>query len=262
MSANVQQPPPQLTAEHRQITIKSANEISLKLGNRITRLCSTNVMPDFYEALNAIVYLLSSACSLPFVTKKARLASFAKVDWDSRSFGNVAGQSAEEMAETGFYSLGDADHVKCFFCDLGLRDWIRGDSPEREHAKFSPLCFYLKSCLGLEGLQAVTPQSTNYPPSYLRQDHNQLLRSIGEDFCGPVGRVACGVGLDDTKVLLAIARQFIRFRKRYKADELIMTAQAEWERDVLNNPSEPPQFIVKLNIASVFREFYRIISLM
>uniref|UniRef100_A0A1I8FFA9 Uncharacterized protein n=1 Tax=Macrostomum lignano TaxID=282301 RepID=A0A1I8FFA9_9PLAT len=42
------------------------------------------------------------------------------------------------------------------------------------------------------------------------------MRTIGEDFCGPVGRVACGVGLGDTKVLLALARNFIRFRLNKK----------------------------------------------
>ncbi|PAA51665.1 hypothetical protein BOX15_Mlig015088g2 [Macrostomum lignano] len=251
---------PQLTVEHRQTLVKASTAISNKLGARINRLANSNTVPDFYEALNAVVYLTSSACSLSYVSREARMASFVRVGWDNRSGVSGGGQTAEDMAECGFYSLGDADHVKCFFCDLGLRDWIRGDSPEREHAKFSPLCFYLKSCLGLDGLQAVTPQTTNYPASYTRQDHNQLMRTIGEDFCGPVGRVACGVGLDDTKVLLALARNFIRFRKRYSAKELILSAQSEWQRELLNNPSDPPQFLSGFNLAAVFREFYRIIA--
>lgn len=252
------QPAAQLTYEQRQVVSEASYAVSKKFGDRIRRLAHSPNTLDNYEGLTAVIYVYSSACSLQYVTREKRMDSFVRGHWELLH--NT--QTAEDMVETGFYCLGDADHVKCFFCDLGLRDWERGDSPELEHAKFSPLCFYLKSSLGLDGLRALTPQTANYPPSYTRQDHNQLLRSIGEEFCSPMGRVACGVGLDDTKVMLSVARNFIRFRKRWTTQELVSNAQAEWEREVMNDPNNPPQFVGQFKLAPVLREFYRIILAM
>jgi hypothetical protein len=45
----------------------------------------------------------------------------------------------------------------CFFCNLGLKFWSKCDNTSREHARFSPHCFFLKvrrvrACVSLKFL--------------------------------------------------------------------------------------------------------------
>ena len=42
-----------------------------------------------------------------------------------------------------FVFSGKLDSVNCFHCDIGLRDWIRGDDAYAEHARWSPYCVFL-----------------------------------------------------------------------------------------------------------------------
>lgn len=42
---------------------------------------------------------------------------------------------AQSLNEAGFYSLGEGDKVKCFWCDGALEQWTKGDDPWQEHAK-------------------------------------------------------------------------------------------------------------------------------
>ncbi|XP_054853030.1 E3 ubiquitin-protein ligase XIAP [Eublepharis macularius] len=51
--------------------------------------------------------------------------------------------SKEQLAQAGFYSLGDADNVLCFHCGGGLRQWRADDDPWEQHAQWFPGCNYL-----------------------------------------------------------------------------------------------------------------------
>jgi len=68
------------------------------------------------------------------VTYEKRLETF--VNWPA----SESGQSAEAMAEAGFYHIGISDHVKCFYCDGGLRNWESNDDPWAEHSRWFPQC--------------------------------------------------------------------------------------------------------------------------
>ena len=52
---------------------------------------------------------------------------------------------AQELAEGGFYMVARRDVVKCFSCDVILRDWERSDNVIDEHHKHSPNCSFLKT---------------------------------------------------------------------------------------------------------------------
>ena len=42
-----------------------------------------------------------------------------------------------------FVITGNLDSVTCFHCDIGLRDWVRGDDAFAEHARWSPYCVFV-----------------------------------------------------------------------------------------------------------------------
>ncbi|XP_019365661.1 PREDICTED: baculoviral IAP repeat-containing protein 7 isoform X1 [Gavialis gangeticus] len=54
----------------------------------------------------------------------------------------------EQLAHAGFFYTGHGDTVKCFYCDGTMRDWMLGDDPWREHAKWFPRCEFLLQSKG------------------------------------------------------------------------------------------------------------------
>lgn len=70
------------------------------------------------------------------VTVHARIKTFT--NWPTG-----AGQTADNMAEAGFFYIGRKDHVKCFYCDGGLRNWEASDDPWLEHARWFASCTYV-----------------------------------------------------------------------------------------------------------------------
>lgn len=70
------------------------------------------------------------------VTLQSRLKTFS--DWPSTS-----GQTPETLADAGFFYIDRFDHVKCFYCDGGLRNWEPADDPWFEHARWFPNCSFV-----------------------------------------------------------------------------------------------------------------------
>uniref|UniRef100_A0A8C5Q918 E3 ubiquitin-protein ligase XIAP n=1 Tax=Leptobrachium leishanense TaxID=445787 RepID=A0A8C5Q918_9ANUR len=82
---------------------------------------------------------------------KARLDSFAQ--W-------FYGTSKEVLAKAGFYSTGERDITKCFYCGGVLEDWKLKEDPWEEHARWFPGCKFLKDEKGLHfinGIQLMRP---------------------------------------------------------------------------------------------------------
>lgn len=95
------------------------------------------------------------------VTAPARVKTFE--NWPT-----ATGQSAETMADAGFFHIGRSDHVKCFYCDGGLRNWEPNDDPWFEHARWFPKCTYVVLSKGADYVQkviqskpAVVPKQVN-----------------------------------------------------------------------------------------------------
>jgi hypothetical protein len=71
-------------------------------------------------------------------TIEARIASFE--NWPTNTK-----QKPNELAMCGFFSRGTPDKVVCYYCGLGLRNWLPDDDPWMEHALNSRRCPYLLS---------------------------------------------------------------------------------------------------------------------
>ncbi|XP_005022182.4 E3 ubiquitin-protein ligase XIAP isoform X1 [Anas platyrhynchos] len=61
----------------------------------------------------------------------------------------------EQLAEAGFYSIGNGDHVVCFHCGGGLQEWKENEDPWDQHAKWFPGCRFVREEKGLEFINNV-----------------------------------------------------------------------------------------------------------
>jgi hypothetical protein len=60
-----------------------------------------------------------------------------------------------QLSEAGFFGK-TRDSVQCFHCGLILSNWLIGDCPFREHAKFSNNCTFLLLSKGVNFINDVT----------------------------------------------------------------------------------------------------------
>ncbi|KAL3882698.1 hypothetical protein ACJMK2_029011 [Sinanodonta woodiana] len=77
-------------------------------------------------------------------------------------FPNYNDININDLAEAGFYYTGTDDLVRCYWCDLGLKEWEFGDDPYFEHAKYLPDCNHL---LTLKGKQFIASVQRTYKPN-------------------------------------------------------------------------------------------------
>nr|BDT62385.1 MAG: baculoviral IAP repeat-containing protein [Melicertus latisulcatus majanivirus] len=89
-----------------------------------------------------------------FALTESRLASFndsrLAIKWPER-----VTQKPCDLAEAGFFYVGLSDHVRCFYCGNGLRNWEKDDIPWNEHAYWFPECYYVILKKGQEFIDKV-----------------------------------------------------------------------------------------------------------
>ncbi|CAG2254481.1 unnamed protein product [Mytilus edulis] len=81
--------------------------------------------------------------------KLSRMATFEGV-WRSD-----IEQTAELLADSGFFYEGEEDTVRCHYCDGGLRNWEPGDVPWEEHARWFPFCKFVIKMKGREFIDEI-----------------------------------------------------------------------------------------------------------
>nr|XP_053653962.1 LOW QUALITY PROTEIN: baculoviral IAP repeat-containing protein 7-A-like [Cherax quadricarinatus] len=71
-----------------------------------------------------------------YLTYENRIKSFAEGPEGVK-------QKPEELAEAGFFYCDLSDHVRCFHCGNGIRNWKSNGLPWIEHARWYPECNFL-----------------------------------------------------------------------------------------------------------------------
>ena len=115
---------------------------------------SCNQMEDFNYEDDLGVRLHSPPKYIYYALKDTRLKSFST--WSSR-----IAQTKEDMAEAGFFYCNLSDHVRCFHCGGGLRNWEIDDDPWEEHARYYPRCSYVTISKGKEFVKKCKPPNNN-----------------------------------------------------------------------------------------------------
>nr|BDT62997.1 MAG: baculoviral IAP repeat-containing protein [Trachysalambria curvirostris nimavirus] len=90
-----------------------------------------------------------------FITTESRMGSF--VGWPER-----VSQRPTDLAEAGFFYCGLSDHVRCFHCGNGLRNWEEDDIPWNEHATYYPECNFVLLKKGQDFIDKVRREKPPY----------------------------------------------------------------------------------------------------
>nr|XP_053656421.1 baculoviral IAP repeat-containing protein 7-like isoform X2 [Cherax quadricarinatus] len=93
---------------------------------------------DICEPIKYTLYLPqhNSPRRTDYLMYEERLKSYAQWSQDIK-------QDPKKLAEAGFFYCGLSDHVRCFHCGNGLRNWMPNTLPWNEHARWFPECTFL-----------------------------------------------------------------------------------------------------------------------
>ncbi|XP_045585920.2 uncharacterized protein [Procambarus clarkii] len=95
----------------------------------------TKMTGDDLQVLGVIPYAKPRYPGL--ATYKQRLETF------DLSWTGCVKQTSHELAESGFFFCGLSDHMRCFFCGNGFRNWEPADDPWTLHAQWYPECTFV-----------------------------------------------------------------------------------------------------------------------
>ena len=96
-----------------------------------------------------------------------RIKSFVK--WPTRLV-----QRPKQLAEAGFFYCKLSDHVKCFYCAGGLKNWEVDDDPWEQHARWYPKCLFVIIKKGIDFVNRI--QSTK--PRAVKFHSNNTIRIV------------------------------------------------------------------------------------
>nr|XP_045589981.1 baculoviral IAP repeat-containing protein 7-like [Procambarus clarkii] len=120
-------------------------------------------------------HTIASAKRKDYLTLESRLASFN--NWPER-----VTQKPTELSEAGFFYCGLSDHVRCYHCGNGLRNWETDDIPWDEHARWYPECTFLFLMKGKEFIDQVQgerpPYETNPSITHINEDQHKLIKEL------------------------------------------------------------------------------------
>jgi baculoviral IAP repeat-containing protein 2/3 len=121
------------------------NQIETIRGNRFNiapRRSHTRQIPQLstMDMKRYGVYPHAGPVHKDFASLDSRIMSFATCgNWPKNS-----PMLPKELALAGFYYVGRTDYVTCFYCGLGLCDWVKGDEPWSQHCGWFSDCHYVR----------------------------------------------------------------------------------------------------------------------
>lgn len=184
------------------------NDDTLNLNNVVIRPGTTK------DYIQLGIQPHSAPKAAKYASYEVRLATFS--NWPE-----TLKQTPEKLAGAGFYCEGFGDHVRCFSCDGGLRNWEPTDDAWTEHARWFPKCEYVnlvkgqkfvKQCIDnrppldpsifegvpdddIEDVMETVPSRSRFSLNDSSSISDEIMRVILE------GReaLACGLHVDDIK---------------------------------------------------------------
>ncbi|KAF5295946.1 hypothetical protein FQA39_LY12718 [Lamprigera yunnana] len=172
-----------------------------------------------------------------YATLESRLRSFST--WPEGIF-----QTPDVLSEAGFYYEGHGDQVRCFYCDGGLRHWLRLDDPWSEHAKWFPKCGFVLLVKGQEFINACL----NGLPSDSAENQRKCMRQcrrrefsdeeVEAQMLTPEVIAALGVGLHFSRIKQAIKEKLEHTGVGFSTADAVIEAalNIQLDEDHVSNP--------------------------
>ena len=132
---------PTTAAATTTISCNNNNQLLTLSNNRIQKLSlSSNDENVSWTHLGFISHIRPA--NSDYISYDIRLNSFYSIDERPCNNKNVWADvtSPEQLAEAGFYYCGLTDHVKCYHCGNGVRNWHYNEDPLMVHAILYPNC--------------------------------------------------------------------------------------------------------------------------
>lgn len=145
------------------------------------------------------------------------------------------------MAYAGFYYAGLSDHVRCFYCSLGLRNWVAGShEPLFQHLKYSPDCEYAMGIRDLTLLDSeVMPFAMSDSEGYA---HDDIIDIVVDNYIKSnnfIDSVINSGYCDNTTCVQAVKMHF-KTHKRLFSD----CSELERAVDAINNKKFTAELLV------------------
>lgn len=201
----------------------------------------------------AALQLFACSANSKFASRNSRRRSFGLQGDDA----TPASQRIEVLVECGLYYSGEPGFVKCFCCDVRLRNWPTGDAAEIDarHAAASPYCWFLKFSRGVNWVQTCNQgRVLEYPPVYTRTDYKRILGILYRELVFGPGRVSSRLGFTENQVLLCISRKFLSTGETISLRQLVKELQEDCERrlNAAPDPSDAGEFDLAGILKAVF----------
>ena len=177
-----------------------------------------------------------------FAVESVRLATFNNWPSDIR-------QKPADLAKAGFFYIGQADSVKCYWCDGGLRNWDANDDPWVEHTRWFPKCGHVKRAKGLRFIERIKSQqqSTSAASSstVAPQAQGHVLRDIDpREITGrmdtPIVKSVLDMGFDKKFVQNIIEYQLRTSRDDFAQSEDLLEMCLQFSDNPPSNFPLPP----------------------
>ncbi|XP_033210530.1 baculoviral IAP repeat-containing protein 3-like isoform X1 [Belonocnema kinseyi] len=140
---------------------------------------------DIMESISNPLKPYQNQCLSPLIIPPSNSLNIDEVDNSDYHFETVRLQSFEnwplsymdpsKLAAAGFYYTGESDKVKCFECQVEIRQWLEGDDPMVDHQRWSGRCRFIRKI------------SCGNVPIGVDPDTIPAPRQRSRDVCGPYG---------------------------------------------------------------------------
>ena len=147
----------------------------------------------------------------------------------------------KKLSAAGFYSYHVSDHVRCFRCGLGLRNWLDSMDPLEKHAEYSPGCIVVKLLAAKNQVYKERNSSTtmirdsgtidmNLEKGKMKVVDDTLVDQVIKE--GDIERCVVSLGFPLEAVKEAVKNRFldtgIRFYNKTECIESVLTIMEQW----------------------------------
>ncbi|XP_021938290.1 baculoviral IAP repeat-containing protein 7-like isoform X2 [Zootermopsis nevadensis] len=192
-----------------------------------------------------------------YATVESRLRTF--INWSP-----TVHQTPQQLAQAGFYSVGQSDQVRCFHCDGGLRHWDPEDDPWTEHARWFSQCGFVLLVKGDEFVQQALIQHPPVLPVCGEESHKtqavdvrHRVRSVTEEELQGLmsmapALAALQVGLDAPRIKLALRHKMEQTGMPFTTSDALIAAvlDIQMNEETVSAASSNSSSNSSVNIAS------------